>query len=149
MPTKITAKPSVARPIPARCSVSYTHLDVYKRQDHVRGKNSQPTLLIGHDTRFFADEFTLAAATVLRERGVSVLLCDAPAPTPAIAYEIRRRKLDGAINFTASHNPAEYQGLKFSGADGAPSMPEVTKDIEVRAKKLAKPPRVHVSTRCV
>jgi phosphomannomutase len=114
--------------------------------DHVRSKNPTPTLLIGHDTRFFADDFTLAAATVLRERGVGVLLCDAPAPTPAIAYEIRRRKLDGAINFTASHNPAEYQGLKFSGADGAPSMPEVTKDIEVRAKKLAKPPRVHVST---
>jgi phosphomannomutase len=114
--------------------------------DHVRSKNPTPTLLIGHDTRFFADNFTLAAATVLRERGVGVLLCDAPAPTPAIAYEIRRRKLDGAINFTASHNPAEYQGLKFSGADGAPSMPEVTKDIEVRAKKLAKPPRVHVST---
>ena len=113
--------------------------------DHVRSKNPQPTLLIGHDTRFFADEFTLAAATVLRERGVGVLLCDAPAPTPAIAYEIRRRKLDGAINFTASHNPAEYQGLKFSGADGAPAMPEVTKDIEARAKKLAEPPRVHVS----
>jgi phosphomannomutase len=114
--------------------------------DHVRSKNPNPTLLIGHDTRFFAEEFTLAAATVLRERGVSVLLCDAPTPTPVIAYEIRRRKLDGAINFTASHNPADYQGLKFSGADGAPAMPEVTKDIEARAKTLAEPPRVHVSS---
>ncbi|MGB6429557.1 MAG: phosphoglucomutase/phosphomannomutase family protein [Candidatus Acidiferrales bacterium] len=113
--------------------------------DHVRRKNPNPTLLIGYDTRFFGEEFSLAAAAVLRERGVTPLLCDAPTPTPAIAYEIRRRKLDGAINFTASHNPADYQGLKFSGADGAPAMPEVTKDIESRAKKLAEPPRVHVS----
>jgi phosphomannomutase len=111
--------------------------------DHVRSKNPKPTLIVGHDTRFFADEFTLAAAAILRERGVNVLLCDGPTPTPTIAYEIRRRKIDGAINFTASHNPAEYQGLKFSGADGAPAMPEVTKDIEARVKKLAEPPRAN------
>ncbi|MGB6546762.1 MAG: hypothetical protein WBE97_14180 [Candidatus Acidiferrales bacterium] len=107
---------------------------------HVLSKNRNPTLLVGHDTRFFADEFTLAAAAILRARGVNVLLCDAPAPTPAIAYEIRRAKLDGALNFTASHNPYEYSGLKFSGADGAPAMPEVTKDIEARVKKLKEPP---------
>ena len=112
--------------------------------DHVLSKNPKPTLIIGHDTRFFGEEFTLAAATILRERGVGVLLCDAPAPTPAIAYEIRRRKVDGAINFTASHNPADYQGLKFSGADGAPAMPEVTKDIEARVAKLAEPPRAGI-----
>jgi len=51
-------------------------------------------------------------------------------------FEIRRRKVDGAINFTASHNPAEYHGLKFSGADGGPALPEVTHDIEDRAAKL-------------
>src|SRR5438093_12239429 len=48
-----------------------------------------------------------------------------------------RRKLDGAINFTASHNPAQYHGLKFSSADAGPALPEVTKDIEARAAKLA------------
>jgi phosphoglucomutase len=108
--------------------------------DHVRAKNKKPTLLLGHDTRFFAQEFTLAAASVLRDRGVNVLLCDGPAPTPAIAYEIRRRELNGAINFTASHNPYDYNGLKLSGADGAPAMPEVTKDIEARVRKLKAPP---------
>jgi len=60
-----------------------------------------------------------------------------PTPTPAVAYEIRRRKVEGAINFTASHNPAEYHGLKFSAADGGPALPEVTKDIEQRAAQLA------------
>ncbi|HKS95978.1 MAG TPA: phosphoglucomutase/phosphomannomutase family protein, partial [Terriglobia bacterium] len=52
------------------------------------------------------------------------------APTPAIAHEVIRLRADGAINFTASHNPPEYNGLKFSTPDGAPALPEVTKAIE-------------------
>src|SRR6202030_2296772 len=104
--------------------------------DHVRSRNAKPTLIVGHDTRFFAEEFALAAAQILREHGVHALLSEGPTPTPCIAYEIRRRKVDGAINFTASHNPAEYQGLKFSGPDGGPALPEVTRDIEARAAKM-------------
>jgi phosphoglucomutase len=104
--------------------------------EHVRSRKASPTLLVGHDTRFFAEEFTRTAAEILREHGVHVLLCDGPTPTPVIAHEILRRKVDGAINFTASHNPAEYQGLKFTGPDGGPALPEVTHDIETRAVKL-------------
>src|SRR5579863_9066974 len=104
--------------------------------EHVRNRNSKATLIVGHDTRFFAEEFTRTAAEILREYGIRVLLCDGPTPTPVIAHEILRRKVDGAINFTASHNPAEYQGLKFSGPDGGPALPEVTHDIEARAKRL-------------
>ena len=43
-----------------------------------------------------------------------------------------RRKADGAINFTASHNPPEYNGIKFSTPDGAPALPEVTRRIEAK-----------------
>src|SRR5258708_5899331 len=104
--------------------------------EHVRSRNPNATLIVGHDTRFFAEEFTRTAAEILREHGIRVLLCDGPTPTPVIAYEILRRKVDGAINFTASHNPAQYQGLKFTGPDGGPALPEVTHDIEARAAKL-------------
>ncbi len=104
--------------------------------EHVRSRNAKATVIVGHDTRFFGEEFARTAAEILRERGIRALLCDGPTPTPAIAHEILRRKADGAINFTASHNPAEYQGLKFSGPDGGPALPEVTHDIEARAAKL-------------
>ena len=104
--------------------------------EHVRSRNANATLIVGHDTRFFAEEFTRTAAEILREYGIRVLLCDGPTPTPVIAHEILQRKVDGAINFTASHNPAEYQGLKFTGPDGGPALPEVTHDIEARAAKL-------------
>jgi phosphoglucomutase len=104
--------------------------------EHVRSRNANATLIVGHDTRFFAEEFTRTSAEILREYDIRVLLCDGPTPTPVIAHEILRRKVDGAINFTASHNPAEYQGLKFSGPDGGPALPEVTHDIEARAATL-------------
>ncbi len=104
---------------------------------HVRSLSKHPTLLVGYDTRFFSEEFARAAAAVLKAEGCRVLLCAQPTPTPAIAFEIRRRKLQGAINITASHNPAAYNGLKFSGPDGAPALPEATRDIEARASKLS------------
>ncbi len=58
------------------------------------------------------------------------MLCDSPTPTPTISHAIRNEKAVGGINFTASHNPPEYQGIKFSTADGAPALPEITKQIE-------------------
>ncbi|HLW82955.1 MAG TPA: phosphoglucomutase/phosphomannomutase family protein [Candidatus Acidoferrales bacterium] len=103
---------------------------------HVRGRHKNPTLFVGYDTRFFSEEFARAAAAVLKEEGCHILFCSGPTPTPAIAFEILRRKLQGAVNITASHNPASYNGLKFSGPDGGPALPEVTHDIEARAKRL-------------
>ena len=110
--------------------------------DHVLAHTKNPTLMVGCDPRFDSEAFAAEAAGVLSARGVRVLLCEGFTPTPAIACEILRRQVDGAINFTASHNPAEYHGLKFSGAEGAPAMPEVTRDIEARAARMGPVPAV-------
>ncbi|HET9802159.1 MAG TPA: hypothetical protein VFP96_02870, partial [Candidatus Acidoferrum sp.] len=81
--------------------------------EHVKAKTKHPTILVGYDPRFFSEEFSQLTAEILLHQGIRVLLCDTFTPTPAVAYEIQRSKLDGAINFTASHNPAQYHGLKF------------------------------------
>jgi phosphoglucomutase len=105
--------------------------------EHVKTKaKQQPTILVGYDTRFYSEEFSQLAVDILQQHGIRTLLCETFTPTPAVAYEIMRRKLDGAINFTASHNPAQYHGLKFSTADAGPALPEVTKDIEARVAKM-------------
>jgi len=104
--------------------------------EQVKAKTAKPTILVGYDTRFYSEEFSALAVTILRQHGIRALLCDTFTPTPAIAYEIQRAKLDGAINFTASHNPAQYHGLKFSSSDAGPALPEITKDVEARAAKL-------------
>ncbi|MGB7844149.1 MAG: phosphoglucomutase/phosphomannomutase family protein [Candidatus Acidiferrum sp.] len=111
-------------------------LAVHAISEHLLSKTPHPTVLVGYDTRFYSEEFSALAVAVLQEHGIKTLLCDTFTPTPAIAYEVLRRKLDGAINFTASHNPAQYHGLKYSGADAGPALPEVTKDIEARVLKL-------------
>ena len=63
-------------------------------------------------------------------------MCNRDTPTPVIAHTIRHRRALGGINMTASHNPAEYQGLKFSTFNGAPATPEVTQQIEANIVKL-------------
>lgn len=90
----------------------------------------KPVVVIGHDTRFLGREFSLAVAEVLTANGLQPLLCERDAPTPVIAYAIRVRKAIGGINLTASHNPAEYQGLKFSVHNGAAAPPELTREVE-------------------
>ncbi|MBU6409518.1 MAG: phosphoglucomutase/phosphomannomutase family protein [Verrucomicrobia bacterium] len=95
-------------------------------------------VILGYDTRFLGKEFALASAEVLASAGLKPILCDRDTPTPVIAHAIRRRGALGAINFTASHNPPEYQGLKFSVSNGAPAPPEVTRHIEANVIELQK-----------
>jgi phosphoglucomutase len=83
-----------------------------------------------------SERFALEAAKVLAASGVRACLSNRDVPTPVVSYEIIRRKTAGGINFTASHNPPEYNGLKFSPAWGGPALPETTKDIEARANAL-------------
>src|SRR5213076_1876066 len=87
-------------------------------------------VIVGRDPRFLGETFCSMAAEILAGHGITPLVIAEPAPTPAIAYAVIREKADGAINFTASHNPPEYNGIKFSTPDGAPALPEVTKQIE-------------------
>jgi phosphoglucomutase len=103
---------------------------------HVCAAKKSPIIIVGYDTRIFSEDFARASASVLRAHGCRVLMCREATPTPVIAHAVIHGKLDGAVNITASHNPAAYNGLKFSGPDGGPALPEVTKDIEKRAAAL-------------
>ena len=103
---------------------------------HVSAGKKSPQIIVGHDTRFFSPEFARTAATVMRKHGCRIVFCPEPTPTPVLAHAIIHNKFDGGVNITASHNPAEYNGLKFSGPDGGPALPEITKDIEKRAAAL-------------
>lgn len=88
------------------------------------------TLIAGHDSRFMGESFTNVAAEIAAAKGFRVLRCVGPTPTPTISHAIRSQGAAGGVNFTASHNPPEYQGIKFSTSDGAPALPEITKKIE-------------------
>jgi alpha-D-glucose phosphate-specific phosphoglucomutase len=93
-------------------------------------------VLVGRDPRFLGERFVAEAAAVLSGAGIQPIVIPEAAPTPAIAYAVRTMKTSGAINFTASHNPPEYNGIKYSTPDGAPALPEVTQQIEAAIAKL-------------
>ena len=87
-------------------------------------------VVVGYDTRFMSENFAKVASTVLAANGIRALITTRDVPTPAFAYEILKRGTLGGINFTASHNPPEYNGIKFSPSWGGPALPETTNAIE-------------------
>ena len=93
-------------------------------------------VVIGYDARFMGADFSRETARILAGAGIKGYFCERDTPTPVISHELLRRKAAGAINFTASHNPYNYNGIKFSPASGGPALPETTNDIEKRANAM-------------
>ncbi len=93
-------------------------------------KRKGARVIVGRDPRFLGETFCSMAAEILASQGITPLVVSDPAPTPAFAHAVVSNKADGVINFTASHNPPEYNGIKFSTPDGCPALPEVTRKIE-------------------
>ena len=93
-------------------------------------------LIVGYDTRFLSREFATRCAEIVAGYGFEAWLTDRDTPTPVIAHAIRLHKASGGINITASHNPPEYNGLKFNEANGAPASPEICRAIEAKTDKL-------------
>jgi len=107
---------------------------------------NNPTVIVGGDTRFLSDEFSKEAAKVLSSNGIKVLLCDRDVPTPAVAFHVIKEKCAGGINFTASHNPPYYNGIKFSSSNGGPATPDITKNIEHNITRLQRTNRKRIYT---
>ena len=105
--------------------------------DHLHDEGlAEKGMVIGYDARFMGADFARETARVLAGAGIKSYFCQRDTPTPVIAHELLRRKVAGAINFTASHNPYNYNGIKFSPAWGGPALPATTGDIEKRANAM-------------
>jgi phosphoglucomutase len=94
-------------------------------------------VIVAHDTRFLGERFAAECAEIVVGHGFEALVCDGPTPTPTVAHAIRSHHAICGINFTASHNPPEYSGMKLSTEDGAPALPAVTTKVE---ELLGNPP---------
>jgi len=105
----------------------------WMKRTHSRRRIS---LVVNYDTRFLSERFAFEASKVLARNGIYVFLAERDAPSQAQAYQIIKRQAQGGINFTASFNPPQYNGLKFNTASGAPAMPHVTNKIEAEIKRL-------------
>jgi alpha-D-glucose phosphate-specific phosphoglucomutase len=118
-------------------TVANIRLAVAGIAEYVKTQSAPHRVLVGRDPRFLGESFVDTAARVLAGAGVTPVIIPDAAPTPAIAHAVRTLKTVGALNFTASHNPPEYNGIKYSSPDGAPALPEVTKQIEAAVNRIA------------
>ncbi len=87
-------------------------------------------VVVGHDKRFHSENFAAAAAEVLVAAGLRVFLTDGATPTPVISYSVISRQAVGAVNITASHNPATDNGFKVRDQHGGAIDPSGLLEIE-------------------
>jgi phosphomannomutase len=97
---------------------------VLKHEDASRG------VIVGYDTRFGSPSFARTAAEVLAGAGIPVLLADDYVPTPAISYAVKNKGAAGGVVITSSHNPWNWNGVKFKGKFGGSATPAIMKVIE-------------------
>ncbi len=89
-------------------------------------------VVVGYDQRFHSENFAVAVAEVLAGNGLRVYLTDKATPTPVISYSVVNKKAIGAVNITASHNPATDNGFKVRDEHGGAIDPGGLLDIESR-----------------
>lgn len=93
------------------------------------GKENNP-VIIGYDRRFLSDIAAKWISCIFAEEGIQIHLIDYDAPTPLIMYEVMKKNASYGMAVTASHNPAEYNGVKIFTSGGRDASEEVTEDIE-------------------
>jgi len=106
--------------VAARAIANY----VLKHEDAKHG------VCIGWDTRFGSRSFARVVAEVLANAGIPVALASEITPTPALSYAVRGRKAAGGVMITSSHNPAEWNGVKYKASYGGSGMPAIMESIE-------------------
>ena len=94
-------------------------------------------VVVGYDARPTSEGFAESLAEVLTGNGFDIVLPERDCPTPLVAHAVVERDAAGALMVTASHNPPEYNGVKFIPADGAPALPDVTERIEANLREPA------------
>jgi alpha-D-glucose phosphate-specific phosphoglucomutase len=97
---------------------------VLKHEDPARG------IVIGYDTRFLSGSFARAVAEVIAGAGVPVLLANDYVPTPAVSYNVKKLGAAGGVMVTSSHNPWNWNGIKFKAKFGGSATPAIMKLIE-------------------
>lgn len=106
--------------VAARAIANY----VLNREDPKKG------ICIAYDTRFGSRSFAKVVAEVFSTAGIKVALASEITPTPALSFAVRQRNAAGGVMITSSHNPAEWNGVKYKASYGGSGRPAIMSAIE-------------------
>src|SRR3981081_2844101 len=93
-------------------------------------ENPAAGVCIAYDTRFGSRSFAKVVAEVIAGAGIPVAMAAEITPTPALSYGVRERKAAGGVMITSSHNPAEWNGVKYKASYGGSGSPSIMTAIE-------------------
>jgi len=96
----------------------------------VRGEDARKGVIVGYDHRYASDTVARHVAEVFSSTGTPVWLADRPCPTPAISLLVRERAAAGGVVVTASHNPYQWNGIKYKASYGSSALPSIVAQIE-------------------
>ncbi|HTS16715.1 MAG TPA: phosphoglucomutase/phosphomannomutase family protein [Verrucomicrobiae bacterium] len=91
--------------------------------------------IVGYDNRFLSETYAKLVCEVLAANGIRALYPPSAAPTPAVTFAVRDRKLAGAVMITASHNPPQFNGYKLKAHYAGPADPEICGQVEARVDR--------------
>src|SRR5579871_6033302 len=106
---------------------------VLKHEEPQRG------VMIGYDTRFGSPRFAQLIAEVIAGAGIPVKLANDYTPTPAVSYAVKTQRAAGGVMVTSSHNPWNWNGVKFKGKFGGSATPAIMKKVEDELRAGAMP----------
>jgi len=104
--------------------------------EYLKDRTPTPLAVVGYDCRFASEFFAEEVARVLAGNGVRTLLFDRAAPTQVASWTVIDCKASGAAVVTASHNPYQFNGLKYKPETGSAAPPEVIAELERRIGEL-------------
>ena len=107
----------------------------------VSHKLTKKPLIVSYDPRFLADKFAEAVTKVMEAAGINCYLTERDTPTPIVAWSVKDKKAAGAVMLTASHNPAQYCGIKFIPDYAGPANETITAELQENSnKEIVVPP---------
>ena len=105
----------------------------------LKHEDASRKIIVGYDTRYASDRAARAVAQVLSGAGIPVLLANDYTPTPAVSYNVKKLGTAGGVMITSSHNPYNWNGVKFKGKFGGSATPAMLKLIEAELVAGAMP----------
>src|SRR6202166_2563567 len=106
---------------------------VLKYEDAAHG------IFIGYDTRFASRSAAQVVPDVVAPPGIPVNLANDYTPTPAVSYAVKDQGAAGGVMVTSSHNPWNWNGVKFKGKFGGSATPAIMKKVEEELSAAAMP----------
>src|SRR6202171_4685989 len=110
--------------------------------EYLKSRSSDPLAVVGYDCRFASEDFARMVADIFATNGVRTLIFDRPSPTQVASWTVIDRKATGAAVITASHNPYQFNGVKYKPETGSSAPTEVIAELERRINALSTVPPI-------